>query len=52
MDLASSFDSFGYEYFLYTTNILIMIFHIFDFNAAGERVLLEIRVQYIELYNI
>lgn len=44
MDLASYFDSFAFETFLYTI--------IFLDNNAAERLLLETRVQHFEICNV
>ena len=47
----SSFDMFGYEYFLYTI-LGSLPSNLFDFNAADERLLLETRVQHSEIYSM
>ena len=52
MDLASYFDSFGFECFLYIINFGLRPFSIFDFNAADDRLLNETGVQHIEIYMV
>ena len=46
------FNSFDYEYFLYTINVWIYIFLLFGYNAADESLPLKTRVQHIEICNI